>query len=57
MYKKGKDIKQQGDCLVYCYTRRIEVIGKGSSTHIDGYDIVINPFKDFWEKPKGFEKW
>ena len=25
-YLKGKDIKQQGDCLVYCYTRRIEVI-------------------------------
>ena len=56
-YLKGKDIKVQGDCLVYCYTRRIEVIGKGISTHTDGYDIVINPYEDMFKKPERFEKW
>ena len=55
-YEKGT--KTQGDCLVYCYIKRIEVIGRGISTHTDGYDIVVNPYKDMmFKKPEGFQKW
>lgn len=56
-YLKGKDIKTQGDCLVNCFIKMIEVIGKGESTHTDGYEIVINPYNDMFKKPEGFHKW
>ena len=51
-YKKGKDIKQQGDCLVYCYTRRIEIL----TTGIERYsERTFEPI--IFNKPEGFEKW
>ena len=45
-YLKGKDIKQQGDCLVYCYTRKIEV------------SMLWNDKAHYETKPpEDFEKW
>lgn len=49
-YLKGKDIKQKGDCLVYCYTRRIECIISGNYSYPKEWFDLSN-------KPEGFEKW
>ena len=67
-YLKGKDIKQQGDCLVYCFLKNIQIITKGRETHTDGYNYDsygipgIHIYKREWNKydpsmPRGFEKW
>jgi len=31
-YLKGKDIKVQGDCLVYCFTKKIETLIRSYTT-------------------------
>ena len=46
-YLKGKDIKQQGDCLVYCYTRRIENISEDWNDQDSEWEQI--------HKPEGFE--
>ena len=56
-YKKGKDIKQQGDCLCYCYTRKIEVCF-GMPLRIRGIESNTEAlYYNYEDKPEGFEKW
>jgi len=57
---KGKDIKTKGDCLVHCYTKRIEVIAQGSRCHTNRFQVSCWPYKVHicpFEKPEGFEGW
>ena len=67
-YLKGKDIKVKGDCLVYCFTKRLDIISSGSKQYrISGYEIDEYPtYIQFGnstsgihsnKKPEGFEKW
>jgi hypothetical protein len=47
-YLKGKDIKVQGDCLVHCFIKKIEVIG-------GNIDLLAVIDKDDFVRE--FEKW
>ena len=55
-YLKGKDIKQQGDCLCYCYTRKIQIFLTGNKLD-SAHAIGARKFKvQEYNKPEGFEK-
>ena len=43
-YLKGKDIKQQGDCLVHCFIKNIETVVKGISVSANGFYIHSQGF-------------
>ncbi len=48
-YLKGKDLKQQGDCLVHCFTKKIQMI--------TGYIEYGNHLWTSDTKPEDFDKW
>ena len=52
-YKKGKDIKQHGNCLVHCYKYRIEYIMKGNIGNLEHKGKLYCTE----DKPQDFEKW
>ena len=51
-YLKGKDIKTQGDCLVYCFIKRIEVI-----VNSPGGLLIMNCTETNIKKPDDFAGW
>jgi hypothetical protein len=50
-YQKGKDLKQKGDCLTYCFIKKIELT---SGFIEEGNDFFFTPTL---KKPAGFDTW
>lgn len=56
-YPKGKDLKQQGDCLTHLFIKKIEVFLTGNKLD-SAHAIGATKFDNIeYDKPEGFEKW